>query len=223
MMRDSWIVSSLGLENVQDAEREAARRRLHCALAVDGPELVPDSDLHFVANGLELQVITLLESGKPDALRTAAAAAFQASRVLPRPQSPIEAAEALIRLGCLGVLGDRGADFRRLLLEQGLPSLPLGSRDWGCRVWATILDIWLRLFRKCGWADLDDVEQGVARLRSEQLHFEKEFLSRAEESRDPSLAWSLVANYHLAKAAEILGAFHSTGSVDGRFDVREQL
>jgi len=32
-----------------------------------------------------------------------------------------------------------------------------------------------------------------------------------------------MAYYHLAKAAEILGAFVGQGSVDGRFDIREQL
>ena len=32
-----------------------------------------------------------------------------------------------------------------------------------------------------------------------------------------------MANYHLAKAAEILGTYHSQGSVDGRFDIHEQL
>ncbi len=36
-------------------------------------------------------------------------------------------------------------------------------------------------------------------------------------------AWKLMAHYHMAKAAEILGAYLGQGSVDGHFDIREQL
>ena len=60
-------------------------------------------------------------------------------------------------------------------------------------------------------------------LREQQLSYEPEFLKQSETNRDPAPAWSLVAYYHLAKAAEILGTYHSQGSVDGRFDIHEQL
>ena len=45
----------------------------------------------------------------------------------------------------------------------------------------------------------------------------------AEEHRDARPAWELMAGYHLAKAAEILGAYLGQGSVDGHYDIREQL
>lgn len=223
MNSGGWILDSLGRDKVSKAETEIARRRLHSALGVDGSQDLTDRELRFISNGLELRVLELLGGEHPDDLRAAAADAFQASRVLPRSDAPVEAAQALVRLGCLAVLGDRGADLRRLLLDGAFPSLPLDSSDWGERVWATILDVWLRLFRKDGWTDLDAVQHRIAGLRRAQSEKEPTFLESAEASQDPRPAWALVANYHLAKAAEIIGTYHSQGSVDGNYDIREKL
>ena len=165
----------------------------------------------------------MLESEDVDKLRVAAAEAFQVRRVLPRVGQPLEAAETLVRLGCLGVLGDRGADVKRILTEETYPTLPLDSTDWGIRVWATILDVWLRLFRKSGWDDLDAIQERVAKLREDQSTYEPQFLRTAESQLDAGPAWELISAYHLAKGAEILGRYQSQGSVEGRFDVREQL
>jgi hypothetical protein len=103
------------------------------------------------------------------------------------------------------------------------PVLPLDATDWGTRVSASILDIWLRLFRKQGWDDLDAVQQRVASLRADQRAHEPTFLARAEERKDARPAWELMSQYHLAKAAEILGVYLSQGSVEGHYDIREQL
>lgn len=218
-----WIIESLGVEKITDAEAEAGRRRLNRALGIDGAVEVPDEQLRFIRNGLELHVFTLLSSGNSEELRSAAAKAFQVGRVVPRDGSPLKDAHGLVRLGCFAVLGDRGADFRRLLIEQGIPTLPIDDPDWGTRVWAVIMTIWLCLFRKQGWGDLDKVQELVAKLRSEQRLQEPTFLSRAEVRKDSQPAWELILAYHLAKAAEILGAYLSNGSVGGRYDVREQL
>jgi len=220
---DSWIIQSLGAEKVRKAVEEAGRRRLRKALGVAAAGGFPDDQLRFVANGLELRVLDLLEGDDPEVLQAAATDVFQVARSLTCPEAPIEAAEWLVRLGSLGVLGDRGADVRRLLIEKDLPQLPLDSEDWGIRVWACILDIWLRLFRKHGWGDLDLVQQRVAALRTDQREQEPAFLAQAEERRDARPAWELIAEYHLAKAAEILGIYLTQGSVDGHYDVREQL
>jgi hypothetical protein len=48
-------------------------------------------------------------------------------------------------------------------------------------------------------------------------------LAKAEDRKDARPAWELMSGYHLVKAAEILGAYLSQGSVDGHYDVREQL
>lgn len=223
MTTPSWIIESLGAEEVREAAVDACRRRLRHALCVDISTKLSDEQLRFVANALELGVFDLLENENTDALRSAAAEAFQVARVLPRPQDPIKAAEELVRLGCLGVLGDRGADVRRILTDGDIPALPVDSEHWDKRVWAGILDIWLRLFRKDGWADLDAVHQRVASLREDQRALEPSYLAEAEQRKDVRPAWLLISSYHLAKAAEILGTYLAQGSVDGHYDVREQL
>ena len=223
MTADSWIVESLGIEKVRNATTEARRRRLLHTFGLGEAKHLSDDHLRFIADTLELRVFDLIDDENTDNLHTAAGEAFQVARVLPRSEQPIEAAEALVRMGCLGVLGERGADVKRILSEDDLPSLPVDSDDWGTRVHATILDIWLRLLRKSGWDDLDAVQTQVARLRSEQSIHEPLFLRDAEERQDAAPAWELISAYHLAKAAEILGIYQSQGSVDGHYDIREQL
>jgi superfamily II DNA/RNA helicase len=223
MTAESWIFDALGVEKVRVATEEAGRRRLRGALGLGGPARHIDEQQQWVANGLELRAFALLESDDGDALRAAALEAFQVARTVPRGEAPIDAAEALVRLGCLGILADRGADVRRLLSAEGWPELPLEAPEWGVRVWASLLEIWLRLLRKRGWEDLDAVQQRIAALRSEQRSLEPEFLAAAEERRDVRPAWELMSAYHLAKAAEILGIYMSQGSVEGHFDIRQQL
>ncbi len=223
MTSESWIVNSLGVEKVHRAAEEAGRRRLGDALGIAGTGRLDDEHLRFVANALELRVTLLLDDENPADLCAAAAEAFQVARVLPHDGTPTETAQSLVRLGCLGVLGDRGADVKRLLVANGWPALPVDADDWGQRVWSTILDVWLRLFRKQGWDDLDAVQGQVADLRASQREYEPRFLHEAEERQDARPAWELMTTYHLAKAAEILGQYLSQGAVDGRYDVREQL
>lgn len=223
MTTGSWVVNSIGSERVMEATVDSRRRRLQDALGITVPKKLTDKQLRFIAGGLEIRVLDLLEQGKPTELASAAAEVFLIARTLPVPDSAMEAAEALVRRGCLGVLGERGPDVRRMLLEMDSPVLPFDSPDWGVRVWAIILDVWLRLFRKKGWDDLDVVQEQISRIRAEQSEFEPQFLSQAEEEENAGLAWELVSAYHLARAAEIVGVYLSQGSVDGHYDIREQL
>ena len=223
MTSASWIVDSLGVEKVRQATTEAGRRRLRDALGIGGTGHLDDGRLRFVAEALELRVAVLLDDGDAADLCAAAAEAFQVARVLPHEGAPVETAQSLVRLGCLGVLGDRGADVKRLLVANGWPALPLDADDWGQRVWSAILEVWLRLLRKQGWDDLDVVQAQVAGLRASQRDHEPGFLHEAERRQDAGPAWELMTTYHLAKAAEILGQYLSQGAVDGRYDVREQL
>ena len=223
MTSDSWIVDSIGSERIRNATTEASRRRLRDALSIsDSPERT-DPQLRFVSNALEIRIFDLLDGGDNSEMCAAASEVFQITRVLPLPDTAVKSAEALVRLGCLGILGERSADVRRLMLKKGIPALPLDAADWGVRVWATILDIWLRIFRKQGWEDLDAVQSRIGDLRAAQNTYEPQYLRQAEEGNDRTPAWELVSAYHLAKAAEIVGVFHSQGSIDGHYDVREQL
>ena len=134
MTTESWIVDSLGVEKVDRAAEEAGRRRLRDALDLGGAGDLDDEHLRFVANALELRVIVLLDDGDPGDLRAAAAETFQVARVLPHEGTPTETAQSLVRLGCLGVLGDRGADVKWLLSSNEWPALPVDADDWRRRV-----------------------------------------------------------------------------------------
>ncbi len=222
MTAESWVLESLGIDNVDAAVVEAGRRRLQSTLGLQTRNHVSDERLKFIVNSLELRVLDLLEADSDD-ISVAASQIFQIARVLPLSGKAIDDAIALVRLGCLGVLGERSEDVRRVILEHDLPELPTDAEAWGTRVWAIILEIWLRLLRKKGWEDLDAVQDRVARLRSEQGQYEPRFLSEAEDRLDAGPAWELMLSYHLAKAAEILAVYQSQGSVEGHYDIREQL
>lgn len=223
MTARDWLRSAIGEASLRDAATEASRRRLEKALTSVTPER-DDRDLRFVASSLELQLFDALEDEqRVDELRCIAAETFQIARTLAWPETPVAAAQWLVRLGCLGVVGDRSADFRRIVTEVELPALPLDSPDWGVRVWSSVLDIWLHLLRKRGWDDLDAVQERIVAIRGAQRTVEPPFLQEAEARKDVRPAWELMAQYHLAKAAELLGAFLGQGFVDGHYDIREQL
>ena len=218
----SWILNSLNSELLQGAHVEASRRLLKNALGVNG-EREEERNLRFMADAMELAVIDLLgEEVEVNTLRQVSADAFQLLRVLPRPEFPIEAAKVCLRLACLGVLGERGVDAKRVLMESPWPALPLDSPAWGERTLATILDIWLRVIRKDGWNDLDEVQSRIVELRQQQQNFEAEYLGR-QQLTARTAAWELVVLYHISKAAELLAIFTTQGEIGGHFDVRQQL
>lgn len=223
MSDHSWIVVSLGTDRLKEAVTEAARRHRRAALPVSPSGSTHDDSLRFVADALELDMLEAMEGEELPRLRRSAAWAFQIARVLPRPESPVKRAEWLVRLGCLGILGDHGADVQRVLRDEDLAGLHLCAAQWGDRVWATVLHVWLLLFRKDGWNDLDAVQAEVAALRRAQNDHEIEFLHAAAARNDATPAWELIWGYHMAKAAEILGMHQTQGEADGHYDVGGQL
>lgn len=90
-------------------------------------------------------------------------------------------------------------------------------------MWATVLHVWLLLFRKDGWDDLRAVQEHVAALRRDQTDLEPGFLQDAAARKDAAPAWNLIWCYHVAKAAEILAMHQTQGSADGHYEVGEQL
>jgi hypothetical protein len=144
-------------------------------------------------------------------LRTACSDAFHLLRALPKSSESDVSRKSLLRLSCYGILGDRSADVRRWLREQGLPPLPAEGDAWPRRVFGTVADSFLRVARKDGWADLHEVARGIAMLRDLQVQFEQEFLSGVGGSAQVA-ALELVSLYHLAKAVELLGTFCGKGA-----------
>lgn len=222
MIEDSWVLEALG-QSYEEACTEAQRRRLFGVLSYGGERQLTDERLRFIAEALEIRVFDLLQEEDSNKLVKAALDAFQISRVLPLPDDPSVRAEKLVRLGCLGVLGDRGSDVQRIIRDHEIPKLPIDSDDWGERVWAVSLDICLRLFQQDGWNDLDLIQERVRDLRASQQFLEPPYLKQLEEANNASPVWLLVVEYHLARAVEIMGIYQSQGSVEGLYDIREQL
>ena len=222
MTQNNWILDAIGTERLECATTEAARRLLKRALDLAN-STDDESDLLFTAEAIELALFQVLDDEESlDDLRNLSEKAFQLLRVLPIPSLVLQAAQWLLRVACLGVLGDRGADASRFLKENTWGELSIDSTSWGEKVQASILDAWLRLIRKDGWNDLQQVQERILELRQAQQIFEADYLE-GQTSNARTAAWELVALYHISKAAEILSIFLTQGSVDGHYDIRQQL
>lgn len=218
----SWIIDALDADDLQQSETEASRRLLNLALGKTAKKEY-ESSLRFMADSMELAVIDLIDDEtRLDDMRVVSARAFQLLRVISPSEDVLETGKMYLRLACLGVLGERGTDVARLLKDSPWPKLPLDSPSWGDRTLAIVLDVWLRLIRKDGWADLDEVQKQIVALRQQQSDFEATYLE-TQQAMARTAAWELVVLYHLARAAEILAIFTSQGEVEGHFDIREQL
>jgi DEAD/DEAH box helicase/Helicase conserved C-terminal domain len=190
-----------------------------------------DADLiKRVGEALEIVVLDLLNEGVTDdderltLLRSCAADAFRLLRVLPISENPLEASKFRLRYCSLAVLGDVGPSAARLLRELPWLQLPLDSKDWGERTWATIIDIWLRLIRKNGWTDRDLVLERIATLRDTQAQFEKDYLEAQLPAYAKSSALELIGLYHLAKAAEVFAYYMTDGVVDEKnYQIHQSL
>jgi hypothetical protein len=222
-----WLLSAL-TEARQEALKQASQAQLRRELS--DTSISEDAQLiQRVAEALEMAVLDLIlddtandEEQQRD-LRLCAADAFRLMRALPRPEDPIRAAMFLVRAGALAVLGDKGSDAARWLREESWPELPLDSEDWSNRTWSTILDVWLRLIRKNGWADRDAVLERIATLRDLQASFERDYLEGQEPACAKAAALELIGLYHLAKAAEVFAHYITDGVVDGRYQIHQLL
>ncbi len=219
-------------DTMSEARRQALERASQAQVYHELLDVRFDDDMDLIrrsAETLEMVVLDLLlenpadDKEKQQELKLSASDAFRLLRVLPRPADAMDAGMFLIRAVALAVLGDKGSDAARWLREEDWPSLPLESDDWSKRTWATILDIWLRLFRKNGWSDRDAVLEQISRLRDSQALFEEDYLERQEPARAKATALELIGLYHLAKAAEVFAHYMTDGVVDGKYQIHQLL
>ncbi len=226
-----WLLDQLGKAR-QEALKQAGRTQVIREVLLSPA----DADYDLIrrsADALEMVVLDMLldgivagqdeESELKKQLRLVATDAFRLLRALPRPADPLEAGRFLLRASALAVLGDRGADAARWTREVPWPELPLNCHDWRERTWATVLDIWLRLIRKNGWSDRDDVLDRISRLRDAQSDFERDHLNSRGVAEAKAGALELIGLYHLAKAAEIFALYMSDGVVDGKYQIHQLL
>lgn len=82
------------------------------------------------------------------------------------------------------------------------PELLFDSDNWRERVWATVIDAWLRLLSKKDSKDMTLVLQRIDDLRRQQKQYEKTYLDSMGDYVKCA-ALELIGLYHLARAAEI--------------------
>lgn len=222
-----WLLDKLN-ETRQRARKQADHAQIFREL-LNAPSAVDDELIRQSAEMLEIAVLDLVledladDEEKQKELKLAAADAFRLFRILPRPKDPLEAGMFLLKAGSLAVLGDKGSDAARWMKEDPWPDLPIDSEDWRRRTWATVLDVWLRLIRKDGWSDRDEVLERISRLRDAQADFEKDHLEAMEPIHAKATALELIGLYHLAKAAEIFAHYMTDGVVDRGYQIRRLL
>lgn len=215
----SWMI-----EAVPEELRASARDAVGKHLLIDiGREPSPrPAKFDFTAQAFSLAAHALFdEREQAGNLREAAELAFETLRATPVPGDPEGAMLHLLHTACYGVLGDRTPDVGRYLRVNSLPGIEVDEGDWGSHVRSTVYRVWLLLVRKDGWGDLDAVLSEVIELREAQAGAEAAFLAKSSQPRVD--AWELIASYHLSKAAELLAIYSTQGTVDGGFDIREQL
>jgi hypothetical protein len=217
------LIAALQGDAVTRSRQDADRLAIHAAFGERSTLASPDSTT-FTAEAIELVAARLARSGDERAA-SACHSAFELLRgVLSDPALTSSwdlrtERRLLLRAASFGMLADRPAQTRQLLAQlSGRPHLE--APTWGDRVELSALEVWLRLIRRQGWEDIDQVHELLGLLRSDQADQEPSYL--AESAGDPLAAWSLVAWYHLVRAAEILAEYSEYGSISGRFDPTEQ-
>lgn len=219
----SWILDALPDSSLSSALEESARRMLRKAFDTSIASACGDSEMLFAANALELSLIEALENGTPAEINRYAFDCFSLLRAVELPDTEADAGRHLLRTASVGFLSERTTETARLLHEKYTPPKASSQPDWGSYVENTVVDVWLRLFRKDGWNDLDAILTKIPILRTNQKKFEENFLSTFSGAEAKENAWKLVALYHLAYCSEILATYLTQGHVDSKLDIREQL
>ncbi len=119
---------------------------------------------------------------------------YQLMRSLEIPKYSLDSAMLLLKTNLFAIIGNIEIDNNKW------PELPIDSDCWGERVWANILDIYLRLISND--KDTDIIIKRVDKLKKFQTSFERDYLDSVNNKT--SAALELIGLYHLAKIAEIL-------------------
>jgi hypothetical protein len=235
LLQRNWAIEAFGNERLTAAHEDAntlfVQQTLGTALTCANEKPADTGRLTKIEQALNVyEVIAAaglsgLRRNQKDADTAAAgAAAFRAyelRRALPLPTSLQEFSFHVLHLGSLAYCSDRWAEFRGLLQSRAIPvSAPDGSGEWDQTLLQSITTIWLHIFRKDGWEDLDKVAERVAALRAAQPAAEERFFASQTAQESGSAAWRLISLYHLAKATEHLAEFMLQGTPA---DIRTEL
>ena len=226
-LNDHWAIKAIGATGINRAMQIATQRQASGStgtqinLAVteteDDKSLLERAALAFESAAIEGLDELSRPTGKNAALREQAIAAsyraYDSYRLLPVPTEQPESLFFVLHLSAIACCGDRWSDLRSWYREQGetLKAPSVVNARWDHRFLYRMFDCWIRLFQKNGKDDLNRVREIIARLRSEQKIYEKNYLDNASGSTGRAMALRLAALYNWAKATETLAEYGLLG------------
>ena len=240
-LKNHWAVSAIGADDLLRAERlvneQLARHAVGKQIAFSfSSGASDDAFLERVTLAFEMAAIEGLDelsrpSGENAALRNQATAAsfraFEIRRLMPVPSETHDRLFFVLQLSAVAYCGDRWSDLRRWYNEntEALKAPSAADSPWDRRLLYRLFHCWVRLFRKDGWDDLDQVREIIAGLRDDQKSYEEGRLQNGSHAADRAMALRLVALYHWAKGTELVAHYmlqgqpaNPFGSIDKHFD-----
>ncbi|GAK41532.1 hypothetical protein TCA2_4023 [Paenibacillus sp. TCA20] len=148
--------------------------------------------------------------------------AFEFRRLMHIPTEKTDKILHILHVSALAYCGDRWSDLRRWYYENNDFTNVGIDQDmtWDMRLLITLYECWLRLFRKNGWKDLNDISSIIGKLREDQKTFESGALNNSSQTHGRVMALRLIGLYHWAKATELLALYMLQGEPN---DITTQL
>lgn len=226
-LKEHWAISAVGRDELARIDNLVQERLAKWAVGrqisfsfEESPE--DDRVLQRMALAFELAAIEGLDelsrpAGENRALRDQAVAAsfraFDIRRLLPVPAETHERLFFVLHLSAVAYCGDRWSDLRRWYKgrHEALKAPSVVDATWDRRLLYRLFDCWIRLFRKDGWDDLDQIREIIAGLRNDQRVHEDDRLRNGSESMDRAIAFRLAGLYNWAKGTETLARYMIQG------------
>ena len=237
-LTEHWAIAAVGRDELARIDNlvheRLARRAVGRQISFSFSELPEDEPvLERLALAFELAAIEGLDelsrpAGENRVLRDQAVAAsfraFDIRRLLPVPAETHERLYFVLQLSAVAYCGDRWSDLRRWYKDQheALRAPSVADAAWDRRLLYRLFDCWVRLFRKEGWDDLDQIREIIAGLRNDQRIHEEHRLRNGSEAVDRAIAFRLAGLYNWAKGTETLARYMLQGEPGDPFGVLDK-
>lgn len=230
-LESHWAVAAIPADARQQAAelaqtslvQKAVGRQLHLPMtdSAHAEDLLKRVALAYEMAAIEGLPAFLNQLPEQDDLRLQCVAgawrAFEFRRLMPVAAATEERIFQVLHVASLAYCGDRWSDIRRWFTENkaaiAVPSV--ANQPWHLRLLYRLFDCWVRLLRKNGWDDLDQIREIIAGLREDQREYEKSSLDSGSNAQDRAMALRLIGLYHWAKATEVLARYVLQGEPRG--------
>ncbi len=230
-LESHWAVAAIPADARQQAAelaqtslvQKAVGRQLHLPMtdSAHAEDLLKRVALAYEMAAIEGLPAFLNQLPEQDDLRLQCVAgawrAFEFRRLMPVAAATEERIFQVLHVASLAYCGDRWSDIRRWFTENkaaiAVPSV--ANQPWHLRLLYRLFDCWVRLLRKNGWDDLDQIREIIAGLREDQREYEKSSLDSGFNAQDRAMALRLIGLYHWAKATEVLARYVLQGEPRG--------